>query len=67
MKTILIQTGAIAALAFFAESAASAASFTITSPSTSAQTLGSGSGQSGAITDTGSLTVGGGTNAPWHA
>jgi len=63
MKTILIQSGAIAALAFFAESAASAASFTITSPSTSAQTLGSGAGQIGTITDTGSLTVSGTTNA----
>ena len=63
MKNILLQTSAIAVLAFFAESAASAASFTINSPSTTAQTLGSGSGQTGTITDTGSLTVSGGTNA----
>ena len=63
MKNILLQTSAIAVLAFFAELAASAASFTISSPSTTAQTLGSGSGQAGTITDTGSLTVSGGTNA----
>ena len=63
MKNLLIQTGAIAAFALFAESGASAASFTITGPSTTAQTLGSGAGQTGTITDTGSLTVSGGTNA----
>ena len=63
MKNLLIQTGAIAAFALFAESGASAASFNITGPSTTAQTLGSGSGQTGTITDTGSLTVSGGTNA----
>jgi hypothetical protein len=63
MKNILIQTGAIAAFALLAESGASAASFTITGPSTSAQTLGSGAGQTGTITDTGSLIVNGGTNA----
>jgi hypothetical protein len=63
MKNLLIQTGAFAAFALFAESGASAASFTITSPSTSAQTLGSSAGQTGTITDTGSLTVSGGTNA----
>ena len=63
MKTILIQTSAIAALAFLAESSASAANFNITGPSTTPQTLGSGAGQTGTITDTGSLTVSGGTNA----
>jgi PEP-CTERM motif len=63
MKTILIQTSAIAVLALFAESGASAANFNIAGPSTTAQTLGSGAGQTGTITDTGSLTVGGGTNA----
>jgi hypothetical protein len=63
MKNLLIQTGAIAAFALFAESGASAANFNITGPSTMAQTLGSGAGQTGTITDTGSLTVGGGTNA----
>ena len=42
---------------------ASAANFNITGPSTTAQTLGSGAGQTGTITDTGSLTVSGGTNA----
>jgi hypothetical protein len=63
MKNLLIQTGAIAAFALFAESGASAANFNITGPSTTAQTLGSGAGQTGTITDTGSLTVGGGTNA----
>ena len=63
MKNILIQTGAIAALAFLAESSASAASFTISTPQTSAETLGPGAGQTGTITDTGSLTVSGGTNA----
>lgn len=63
MKNILIQTGAIAAFALFAESGAFAANFNITGPSTNAQTLGSGAGQTGTITDTGSLTVGGGTNA----
>ena len=63
MKNLLIQTGAIAAFALFAESGASAANFNITGPSTTAQTLGSGAGQTGTITDTGSLTVSGGTNA----
>jgi PEP-CTERM motif len=63
MKNILIQTGAFAAFALFAESGASAANFTINSPSTTAQTLGSGAGQTGTITDTGSLIVNGGTNA----
>src|ERR1700749_4704176 len=63
MKTILIQTSAIAALAFLGDSSASAASFNITGSSTTAQTLGSGSGQTGVITDTGSLTVSGSTNA----
>ena len=60
MKNLLIQTGAFA---LFAESGASAANFNITGPSTTAQTLGSGAGQTGAITDTGSLTVSGTTNA----
>src|SRR3984957_10725234 len=63
MKNILIQTGAIAAFALFAESGAFAANFNITGPSTNAQPLGSGAGQTGTITDTGSLTVSGGTNA----
>jgi hypothetical protein len=63
MKNILIQTGAITAFILLAESGASAASFNITGPSTTAQTLGSGAGQTGTITDTGSLTVSGGTNA----
>ena len=63
MKNLLIQTGAIAAIALFVESSASAASFDITAPSSTAQTLGSGAGQTGTITATGSLIVGGGTNA----
>jgi hypothetical protein len=63
MKNILIQTGAIAAFALFAESGASAANFNITGPSTTAQTLGSSPGQTGTITDTGSMTVSGSTNA----
>jgi PEP-CTERM motif len=63
MKNLLIQTGAIAAFALFAESGASAANFNITGPSTTAQTLGSGAGQTGTITATGSLTVSGSTNA----
>jgi hypothetical protein len=63
MKNLLVQTGAIAAFALFAESGASAANFDITGPSTTAQTLGSGAGQTGTITDTGSLTVSGGANA----
>jgi hypothetical protein len=63
MKNLLIQTGAFAAFALFAESGASAANFTISSPSTTAQTLGSGAGQTGTITGAGSLTVGGSTNA----
>ena len=63
MKNLLIQTGAIAAIVILSESSASAASFDITGPSTTAQTLGSGAGQTGTITGTGSLTVGGGTNA----
>ncbi len=40
-----------------------AANFTISSPSTTAQTLGSGSGQTGTVTATGSLTVSGSTVA----
>ncbi len=63
MNTILIQTGTIAAFMFLTELTASAGSFTITGPSTTAQTLGSGAGQTGTITDTGSLTVSGSTNA----
>ena len=63
MKTILLHTSAIAAFALFTESGASAANFNITGPSTTAQTLGSGAGQIGTITETGSLTVSGGTNA----
>jgi len=63
MKTILLQTTAVAALAFLSASNASAASFTITDASTTAQTLGSGSGQTGTIEDTGSLIVSGGANA----
>ncbi len=43
--------------------AAHAGSFTISTPSTTAQTLGSGSGQTGVITATGSLTVSGATVA----
>jgi hypothetical protein len=63
MKNLVIQTGAIAVFALFAESGASAANFNITGPSTTAQTLGSAAGQTGTITDTGSLTVSGTTNA----
>ncbi len=43
--------------------AASAASFNITNAQTGAQTLGSGSGQTGTVSAAGSLTVGGGTVA----
>jgi hypothetical protein len=63
MKTVLIQTGILVAFGFFAESTASATSFDITGPSTTAQTLGTGDGQTGKIESTGSLTVSGGTNA----
>src|ERR1700754_3570545 len=63
MKTVLIQTGILVAFGLLAESSASAGSFDITGSSTSAQTLGSGSGQSGTIADTGSLIVSGSTNA----
>jgi PEP-CTERM motif len=63
MKNLLIHTGAIAAFALFAESGVSAANFNITGPSTTAQTLGSGAGQTGTITATGSLTVSGSKNA----
>src|SRR5215469_9411274 len=63
MKNVLIQTGAIAAFGLFAESSAFAGSFDITGPSTSAQTLGPGAGQTGTIESTGSLTVSGGTVA----
>ena len=42
---------------------ASAADFTITGADTTARTLGSGSGQTGTVTPTGTLTVGGGTVA----
>jgi hypothetical protein len=63
MKTVLIQTGILVAFGFLADSTASAGSFNITGSSSTAQTLGSGSGQTGTITDTGSLTVSGTTNA----
>ncbi len=59
MKTILIQTGAIAAFGLLFGSSASAGSFTITGASTSPQTLGPGAGQTGAITSSGTLSVGG--------
>ncbi|MDO9316413.1 MAG: PEP-CTERM sorting domain-containing protein [Burkholderiaceae bacterium] len=42
---------------------ASAADFTISTPITSGQTLGSSAGQTGTVTATGTLTVSGGTNA----
>ena len=41
---------------------AQAASFNVTNASTTAQTLGSGSGQTGTVSATGSIIVGGGTN-----
>ncbi len=63
MKTIFIQTGVLVALGFLTEATASAGSFDITAPSTSAQTLGPGTGQTGTIESTASLTVSGGTNA----
>ena len=63
MKTILLQTVAIAALGLFAPPPASGGTFTISNASTTAQTLGSGAGQTGTITETGSLTVSGGTTA----
>jgi hypothetical protein len=47
----------------FSAATAHAASFTISAPSTTAQTLGAGSGQTGQVTATGSLTVGGSTVA----
>jgi hypothetical protein len=53
----------IVALGFLTEATASAGSFDITAPSTSAQTLGPRAGQTGTIESTGSLTVSGGTNA----
>jgi len=54
---------AAALVAALGAAPASAASFTITGASTTAQTLGSGSGQTGNIGAAGSLTVGGGTVA----
>ena len=60
MKSILIQTGAIAAFSLLAASTTLAASFTIP-PDSGAQTL--RSGETGTIELTGSLIVGGGTNA----
>ncbi len=51
------------ALALFSMAAAQAASFTIDIPSATPQTLGSGSGQTGQVTATGLLTVGGGNVA----
>jgi hypothetical protein len=49
MKTILIQTGVLVAFGLLAESPASAGSFDITGSSTTGQTLGSASGQTGTI------------------
>ena len=63
MKTILLQTVAIAALGLLATPPAFGGAFTISNASTTAQTLGSGAGQTGTITETGSLTVSGGTTA----
>ena len=63
MKSKLLQTSAIAAVGLLAAPAAFATTFTINGPSTSAQTLGSGSGQTGTITDLGTLTVSGSTVA----
>jgi PEP-CTERM motif len=60
MKTILIQTGAIAVFSLLAESTALADDFTIP-PDSGAQTL--GSGETGTITAAGTLSVGGSTNA----
>ena len=53
MKTILLQTVAIAALGLLAPPPASGGTFTISNASTTAQTLGSGAGQTGTITETG--------------
>lgn len=52
-----------AAISIFITHQASAASFTISNASTTAQTLGTGSGQTGSITATGTLTVSGSTVA----
>ena len=55
-------TVALLCLAVFAPATigvAHAASFTISAPSSTAQTLGNGAGQTGTVTATGSLTVGG--------
>jgi hypothetical protein len=57
------QTAAVVAFALLTAPRARAASFTINNASTTAQTLGPGSGQTGEITETGSLTVGGSTVA----
>ena len=58
----LVPLAAAAAVAF-AATQAHAATFTIGNASTTAQTLGSGSGQTGTVAATGSLTVNGSTNA----
>ena len=57
-----LSLAAVAGMAFLAASA-SAADFTISGPDTTARTLGSGSGQTGTVTTTGVLTIGGGTVA----
>jgi hypothetical protein len=61
MNNARVHTGAIAALALLATAPAFAASFTIPPDSTSSQTL--GSGETGTISDTGTLTVSGSGNA----
>ena len=61
----LVYTMALAALLPWSAGTALATTFSITGPGviTTGQTLGSGSGETGTVTDTGALTVGGGTNA----
>jgi len=59
---VLYSLGFLASCLALVQSA-QAGSFTISNASTAAQTLGTGSGQTGTITSTGSLTVSGGTVA----
>jgi hypothetical protein len=63
MKTLLKHSGLLAASGLLLSPIAEAASFTISAPSTTAQTLGSGAGQTGTVNSGGTLTVGGSTVA----
>ncbi|MEI6334748.1 MAG: autotransporter-associated beta strand repeat-containing protein [Methylococcaceae bacterium] len=62
MKTLLKHSGLLAAAGLLLSPIAQASSFTISSNSTTAQTLGTGAGQTGAVNIGNTLSVSGGTD-----